>query len=97
MHDNDQTVRVTLRIPADLHEKLTATASKSNRSMNAEIVERLESSLSETSNQGEQLERFKAAATEYENLTKAQQLVLSKMGRIVSEMSERIWDENLEA
>ncbi|TGV10792.1 Arc family DNA-binding protein, partial [Alcaligenaceae bacterium 429] len=34
----DQTVRITLRLPSDLHEALTKTAEKNNRSMNGEIV-----------------------------------------------------------
>lgn len=45
MSDNDSTIRITLRIPADLHEKLVKAASEDNRSMNAEIIQRLEKSL----------------------------------------------------
>lgn len=45
MSDNDSTVRITLRIPADLHESLTKAAAKDNRSMNAEIIQRLEATL----------------------------------------------------
>ncbi|GGE68282.1 hypothetical protein GGR41_000576 [Paenalcaligenes hominis] len=45
MSDNDSTIRITLRIPADLHEDLVKAASEDNRSMNAEIIQRLRDSL----------------------------------------------------
>jgi len=38
-------VRITLRLPADVHEQLTESAEATNRSMNAEIVYRLKQSL----------------------------------------------------
>ncbi|WP_417534198.1 Arc family DNA-binding protein [Marinobacterium stanieri] len=38
-------VRITLRLPADVHEKLSESAEATNRSMNAEIVHRLKQSL----------------------------------------------------
>ncbi|MFT8419217.1 MAG: hypothetical protein ABF636_10385 [Acetobacter sp.] len=38
----DDTVRITLRIPADLHSRLSSSAHKYERSLNAEIVENLE-------------------------------------------------------
>lgn len=40
MNDDGYT-RITLRIPNDLHAKLTAEAARSSRSMNAEIIGRL--------------------------------------------------------
>lgn len=48
MHSNDRPIRVTLRIPADLHQKLTESASNNNRSMNAEIVHMIEHYIEET-------------------------------------------------
>ena len=41
MADDDYFVRITLRIPKPLHEKLNDAAAK-KRSMNAEIIARLE-------------------------------------------------------
>ena len=38
--------RITLRIPAELHEKLLAESEESCRSMNAEILARLQESFS---------------------------------------------------
>lgn len=43
MADDDNFVRITFRMPKDLHEKLTDAAAK-KKSMNAEIIERLEAS-----------------------------------------------------
>lgn len=47
MSDTEQTVRITLRLPTDLHDSLTKAAASDNRSMNAEIISRLQQSLSE--------------------------------------------------
>lgn len=41
---DDKYQRITLRIPKELHEKLTSQAKDKSRSMNAEIVHRLEES-----------------------------------------------------
>lgn len=41
---DDGYTRITLRIPDGLHSKLTAEAARTSKSMNAEIVARLESS-----------------------------------------------------
>ncbi|WP_372834646.1 Arc family DNA-binding protein, partial [Pontibacterium sp.] len=40
-------IRVTLRIPEDIHEQLTASADQASRSMNGEIIERLKESFRE--------------------------------------------------
>ncbi|MCC4621769.1 type II toxin-antitoxin system HicB family antitoxin [Xanthomonas cassavae CFBP 4642] len=40
----DGYTRITLRIPDGLHAKLTGEAARTSKSMNAEIVQRLESS-----------------------------------------------------
>src|SRR5699024_3038393 len=46
MDDQDRYTRITLRIPRDLHALLQAAADDSSKSMNAEIIERVEKSLS---------------------------------------------------
>jgi len=38
----DETTRITLRLPGDLHEWLAAEAKSARRSLNSEIVYRLE-------------------------------------------------------
>ncbi|MEZ0158705.1 Arc family DNA-binding protein [Streptomyces althioticus] len=38
----DEEKRITLRLPADLHEWLTAQAKSARRSLNSEIIHRLE-------------------------------------------------------
>lgn len=38
----DETTRITLRLPSDLHEWLAAEAKSARRSLNSEIVYRLE-------------------------------------------------------
>lgn len=38
-------VKMVIRIPADMREKIQAVAEKSRRSMNSEVVYRLEASL----------------------------------------------------
>ncbi|AZV00280.1 Arc family DNA-binding protein [Paracoccus kondratievae] len=44
MAKQDDWIRITLRLPRELHEKLTGALDDTNRSMNAEIVSRLEQS-----------------------------------------------------
>jgi hypothetical protein len=44
MENDDRYTRITLRIPKALHEHLTESAEKSSKSMNAEIIARLEES-----------------------------------------------------
>ncbi|WP_091040516.1 Arc family DNA-binding protein [Glycomyces harbinensis] len=41
----DREVRITLRMPAEIHSRLSGEAKTSRRSLNAEIVYRLENSL----------------------------------------------------
>lgn len=43
--DEDNLTRITFRMPRELHAKVAEAAQASNRSMNAEIVARLEQSL----------------------------------------------------
>ncbi len=45
MADADDETRITLRLPARLRDELTLAASKSGRSMNGEIIDRLVRSL----------------------------------------------------
>lgn len=47
MTSDSETVRSQLRLPGDLYEKIKSAAARSGRSMNAEIVHRLESSFPE--------------------------------------------------
>lgn len=49
MDNDDRYIRITLRMPKDLHEKLTAAADATSKSMNAEIIARLQESFSGTS------------------------------------------------
>ncbi|MEV5932957.1 toxin-antitoxin system HicB family antitoxin [Streptomyces sp. NPDC093250] len=39
---NHEEVRITLRLPADLHARLVAEAKRARRSLNSEILHRLE-------------------------------------------------------
>ncbi len=41
----DQEVRITLRLPSDIHARLTTQARAARRSLNSEIVHRLEAGL----------------------------------------------------
>ncbi|WP_159917846.1 toxin-antitoxin system HicB family antitoxin [Pantoea sp. 18069] len=45
MNDDDRYTRITLRIPKDLHQKLGSAADETSKSLNAEIVGRLQGSL----------------------------------------------------
>lgn len=44
MANQDDYIRITLRIPKALHEHLSASAEETSKSMNAEIIARLEES-----------------------------------------------------
>lgn len=44
MIDEDRHTRITLRIPKDLHSRLAESAAATNKSMNAEIISRLQES-----------------------------------------------------
>ena len=45
MDDEDRYTRITLRIPKDLHQVLTAAADRTSKSLNAEIIGRLQASV----------------------------------------------------
>lgn len=45
MNDDDRYIRITLRIPKDLHQKLSMAADDTSKSLNAEIVGRLQGSV----------------------------------------------------
>lgn len=45
--EEERYTRITLRIPRDLHEKLQEMADRTSKSMNAEIIARLEHSFSD--------------------------------------------------
>jgi hypothetical protein len=47
MEKDSRYTRITLRIPRDLHERLAAAADNTSKSMNAEIVARLEESFAQ--------------------------------------------------
>ncbi|MFC9913603.1 Arc family DNA-binding protein [Streptomyces sp. NPDC059862] len=49
----DHEVRITLRLPADLHEWLVAQAKSARRSLNSEIVYRLEGERAAAETDGE--------------------------------------------
>ena len=42
--------RITLRIPTDLHKKIMELAEKSSKSMNAEVIARLQNSIEDSNN-----------------------------------------------
>ncbi|WP_417786763.1 Arc family DNA-binding protein [Stutzerimonas xanthomarina] len=48
MEKDDRYTRITLRIPKDLHSKLSDAADETSKSMNAEIIARLESTFPRT-------------------------------------------------
>lgn len=61
MTDEDRYIRITLRIPRELHAQLTDAAEATSKSMNAEIVARLVGSFEAEAGQGideERLERI---------------------------------------
>jgi len=45
MNRDDRYTRITLRMPKDLHERLASLAEETSKSMNAEIIGRLEASV----------------------------------------------------
>ncbi|SFE19555.1 toxin-antitoxin system HicB family antitoxin [Paracidovorax konjaci] len=45
MDDEDRYTRITLRIPKDLHQVLTTAAERTSKSLNAEIIGRLQASV----------------------------------------------------
>lgn len=49
MDEEDRYTRITLRIPKDLHEILTAAADRTSKSLNAEIIGRLQASVPDDS------------------------------------------------
>ncbi|MEV6792481.1 Arc family DNA-binding protein [Streptomyces sp. NPDC051320] len=51
----DHESRITLRLPADLHSWLVAEAKSAHRSLNSEIVHRLESERADAAAGGESL------------------------------------------
>jgi predicted DNA-binding protein len=60
MNENKEEVRITFRMPVELRDRVKASSKSNNRSMNAEIVDRLERSF-EASNSTSQMDRIEAA------------------------------------
>lgn len=59
MDDEDRYIRITLRIPKDLHRSLSEAADQTSKSLNAEIVARLQGSFQGTGDRlGEQMDLF---------------------------------------
>lgn len=52
MSDQHTTVQYQLRLPEDLRDKIKESAKNHNRSMNADIVARLEASFNTSGNEG---------------------------------------------
>ncbi len=48
MNDDDRYIRITLRIPKELHQRLSVAADETSKSLNAEIVGRLSESFNES-------------------------------------------------
>ena len=53
MEEEDRYTRITLRIPKDVHARLQQSADKTSKSMNAEIVARLDTSFTATETSSE--------------------------------------------
>lgn len=56
--DDNKVVTMKVRVTPEFREKLATTAKENNRSMNAEIVDRLEKSFSQQLSQDDQLDIF---------------------------------------
>lgn len=80
MTEDDYT-RITLRIPKELHAKLSADAKSSSKSMNAEIIARLN-----TSFQDDDQYRFRSA----ESIGKHVDNIKSEYGELSSELIQVI-------
>lgn len=73
---DDGYTRITLRLPDALHAKLTEEASRTSKSMNAEIVGRLEASFDQTESYSKsQAEEIVMVAVNYAVDTFADRLV----------------------
>lgn len=62
MDEEDRYTRITLRIPRDLHARLVREADATSKSLNAEIVGRLDASLSQSISRPELVEPIDNAA-----------------------------------
>lgn len=75
--DDDTLIRITFRMPRELHAKVATAAQASNRSMNAEIIARLENSLVGTA----------------ENALPDSRALLAELTGILDEREERLLSE----
>ncbi|MBL1278201.1 MAG: Arc family DNA-binding protein [Ectothiorhodospiraceae bacterium] len=89
MDNDDRYTRITLRIPKDLHGQLSSTSQTTSKSLNAEIISRLEESFKAAQPKDEELKRLylrviyllnkqklsKAEATELKNAETAIQVL----------------------
>ncbi len=94
MNDDDRYTRITLRIPKGLHHRLSDAADKTSKSLNAEIVARLDGSFdapSEPYATESQLERvFKKIGKEHTEAMLAVSLVRDMLGTYVKTLFKRL-------
>jgi plasmid stability protein len=72
-----ETVQLKLRFPEKLRQRIESAAARNERSMNAEIVQRLEQSFQKEDSRADQAALAKAAAT-----TAVQEFVATRWGPI---------------
>ncbi|MBD3643537.1 Arc family DNA-binding protein [Alcanivorax sp.] len=71
MDKDDRYTRITLRIPRELHSKLTDEAERTSKSLNAEIIGRLEDSFAGKGITAETLRDIDGLLSNYRDLISA--------------------------
>lgn len=81
MEDDDKYVRITFRMPKELHARLGAEAERTSKSMNAEIVARLQASFDDSGAELARLieEELASAAHKGETTTLKMELVKARL------------------
>jgi len=82
---DERYTRITLRIPKDLHQRLTQSAEETSKSMNAEIIARLEASFGAEEKEAKLLENFGPKVTSIEQLAAD----MAALRRLVEEKLEK--------
>jgi predicted DNA-binding protein len=83
---SDQADRFLLRLPPGMRERIAEIAKESGRSMNAEIIARLERSLEADSD----FELMKDLVAEHENRLEEIEKAFKRLGRNVDIVAERV-------
>ncbi|WP_052316164.1 Arc family DNA-binding protein [Sinorhizobium fredii] len=96
MSEDLEEVRLTLRLPASLRDQLTQEATNSGRSLNAEMVQRLEKSLVEADQMPDPGARVEELWRRFAGIEAKLELLEREFGKDLDRLESRFVDQQVE-